>query len=169
MTSPRTRKTQPSILLRVGRVYRAVAWQRVDQIRYNILLGRPIAQAVSRRLPIAESRVRTRVRSCGICGGQSGTGVGFLQVLRLLLLIRIPPIAPQLTSSSPSIIWGWYNRPNRGHSTNRTQSHPPENIFYSDTKRSVKIGVLMIMKGKLKRLPLAKTKLYSRNEIFDPL
>jgi hypothetical protein len=35
-----------------------------------------IAQAVSSRLPTAESRVRAKVRSCGICGGQSGTGVG---------------------------------------------------------------------------------------------
>jgi hypothetical protein len=41
------------------------------------------------------------------CGGQSGTGVGFLRVLRFPLPIFIPPIAPQ---SPSSIIWGWYNR-----------------------------------------------------------
>jgi hypothetical protein len=37
--------------------------------------GRAITQAVSRRLPAAAARVRAQVRSCGICGGQSGTSV----------------------------------------------------------------------------------------------
>jgi hypothetical protein len=45
---------------------------------------------------------------CGICGGQSGAGAGFHQVLRFPLPIFIPPISPQ--SPSP-IIRGWYNRP----------------------------------------------------------
>jgi hypothetical protein len=36
-----------------------------------------MAQAVSRRPLTAETRVRSRVGSCGICGGQSGTGTGF--------------------------------------------------------------------------------------------
>jgi hypothetical protein len=70
--------------------------------------GRAIAQAVSRRLPTAAGRVRARVRSCGICGEQSGTGAGFLRVLRFPLPIFIPPIGPQ---SPSSIIWDWYNRP----------------------------------------------------------
>jgi hypothetical protein len=48
-----------------------------------------------------------QVRSCGICGGQSGTGAGFLAVLRFPLPILIPPSAPH----SSSIIRGWYNRP----------------------------------------------------------
>jgi hypothetical protein len=43
-----------------------------------------------------------------MCGGQSCTGAGSLRVLRFSLLIFIPPIAPQTSSS---IIWGWYNRP----------------------------------------------------------
>jgi hypothetical protein len=46
--------------------------------------------------------------SCGICGGQSGAGAGFLRVLRFPLPIFIPSIAPQ---SPSSIIWGLYNRP----------------------------------------------------------
>jgi hypothetical protein len=72
------------------------------------ILGRAIAQAVSRWLPTAAARVRTRIRSCGICGGRSGGGAGFLRVLRFLLPTFIPPIAPQ---SPSSIIWSWYNRP----------------------------------------------------------
>jgi hypothetical protein len=72
------------------------------------LPDRAIAQAVSRWLPTAAARFREWVRSCGICGGQSGTGAGFLRVLRFLLSIFIPPITPQTPSS---IIWGWYNRP----------------------------------------------------------
>jgi hypothetical protein len=39
--------------------------------------GRAMAQAVSRRPLTAETRVRSRVSPCGICGGQSGTGTGF--------------------------------------------------------------------------------------------
>jgi hypothetical protein len=71
------------------------------------ILGRVIAQAVSRWLLTAAARVRARVTSCGICGGQSGTGAGFLRLLRFPLPI-IPPITSQSISS---IIWGWYNRP----------------------------------------------------------
>jgi hypothetical protein len=69
--------------------------------------GRALAQAVSRRLPTAAARARARVRSCGICGGQSDTGAGFLRVLRFPLPISVPPTASQ---SPSSIIWGWYNR-----------------------------------------------------------
>jgi hypothetical protein len=56
----------------------------------------------------AAARVRPWARSCGICGGQSGTGAGFLRVLRFPLPIFIPPIALQ---SPSSIFWSWYNRP----------------------------------------------------------
>jgi hypothetical protein len=68
------------------------------RVRYGE--GRDITQAVSRRLTTAATWVRARVRSCGICGGQSGTGAGFLRVLRFPLPIRIPPNAPQSLSSS---------------------------------------------------------------------
>jgi hypothetical protein len=40
------------------------------------MLGRVMAQAVSRRLPTAEARVPSRTSPCGICGGQIGTGTG---------------------------------------------------------------------------------------------
>jgi hypothetical protein len=64
--------------------------------------GRAIAQAVSRWLPTAAARVRARVWSSWICGGQNGAGAGFLRVLRFPLPIFIPPIARQ---SPSSIIW----------------------------------------------------------------
>ena len=38
-----------------------------------------MAQAVSRRPPTVEARVRSRVGPCGICGGQRCTGTGFSQ------------------------------------------------------------------------------------------
>jgi hypothetical protein len=51
-------------------------------------LGRAVAQAVSRRLPTAAARVRSQVRSCGICDGQSGTGADFLLVPRFHQLLH---------------------------------------------------------------------------------
>jgi hypothetical protein len=39
-------------------------------------VGHALAQAVSRRPVTAEARFRSRVSTCGICGGQSGTGTG---------------------------------------------------------------------------------------------
>jgi hypothetical protein len=81
--------------------------------------GRAIDQAVSRRLPTAAARVRARLKSCGICGGQSVTGTHFLRVLLFPLPILIPPTAPH--SSSLSIILDWYNRPNSGLSLTSRQ------------------------------------------------
>jgi hypothetical protein len=52
--------------------------------------GRAIAQAVSRWLLTAAARVRSRVWSSEICGGQSGAVAGFLRVLRFPLPIFIP-------------------------------------------------------------------------------
>jgi hypothetical protein len=46
--------------------------------RSNSKLGRAIAQAVSRWLPTAAARGSRPGRACGVCGGQSGTGEGFL-------------------------------------------------------------------------------------------
>jgi hypothetical protein len=53
---------------------------------YTIAEGRAIAQAVSHWLPTVAARVQARSRSHEICGKQSGTGAGFLRVLRFLYL-----------------------------------------------------------------------------------
>jgi hypothetical protein len=81
-----------------------------NRVSLSILCNwsRVIGQAVSRWIPTAAAGVRVRVWSCGICGGQSGAGAGFLRVLRFPVPIFLPPIAPQ---SPSSIIWGLYNRP----------------------------------------------------------
>jgi hypothetical protein len=75
--------------------------------RRDLPIGRAVAQAVSRLL-----------KSCGIYGEQTGTGVGFLWVLQFPPSL-IPPTAPH----SSSIIRGWYNRPNSGRRTEWTQPH----------------------------------------------
>jgi hypothetical protein len=56
-------------------------------------LGRTVAEAVSRCLPTAAAWVRVRA-ACGICGGQSGAGTGFLRLLRFPLPIIISPVSP---------------------------------------------------------------------------
>jgi hypothetical protein len=94
------------LIRQVGLNFNFLFWALSFFLIYTF--GRSIPQAVSRWLPTAAARVQTWVYSCGICGGQSGAGAGFLQVLRFYLPIFIPPISPQ--SPSP-IIWDWYNRP----------------------------------------------------------
>jgi hypothetical protein len=47
--------------------------------------GRAVGQAVSLRHLTAAAVVRARVKSCGTCDGQSGTGADFLRVLRFPL------------------------------------------------------------------------------------
>jgi hypothetical protein len=61
---------------------------RNNKIKGSNTFDRTIAEAVGCRIPTAAARVQYQVRSRGICGGQSGTGVGFL------LPTFIPPPAP---------------------------------------------------------------------------
>jgi hypothetical protein len=86
----------------------------------TVLCGRARAQEVSSRLPAAAAQVGSPESPCGICGGQSGTEAGFLQILRFPPPILLPPTAPR---SSSSTIRSWYNRPDGGRSTKWTQSH----------------------------------------------
>jgi hypothetical protein len=58
----------------------------------KVKVGSCRSSAVRRWLPTAAARVHVRA-ACGACGGQSGTGAGFLRVLRFPLPI-IPPISP---------------------------------------------------------------------------
>jgi hypothetical protein len=68
--------------------------------------GRTIAQAVSRWLPTAAARVPARVKTCGICGGQSDTGGRFSPSTSVS-----PANLHSSNYSIISIIWDWYNRP----------------------------------------------------------
>jgi hypothetical protein len=81
--------------------------------------GHVIAQVISHWLPTVVTHLWDWFRSNRICGGQSGTGVGFNWVLRFLLPVT-PPTAP--LSSSP-IIQGWYIKP-VADVTKWTKSHP---------------------------------------------
>jgi hypothetical protein len=47
---------------------------------FTLEMGRAMSQAVSLQPLIAEAWVHARINPCGICGGQSGTGIGFGQV-----------------------------------------------------------------------------------------
>jgi hypothetical protein len=87
----------------------------------TIMRGHAVAQAVSRQLLTAAVRVQSQVRSCGMHGGQSGTGAGFLRVLQFPLPVLILCSSPR---SSSSVIEDWYSRPNSGRHTKWTQSHP---------------------------------------------
>jgi hypothetical protein len=64
----------------------------------STFIGHAIAQTISRRLPTEAALVQAYVISCGICGGQSGIGAGFLRALRFPLTIFIPPTAPHSSS-----------------------------------------------------------------------
>jgi hypothetical protein len=120
-TEKRTKKTWVRI---AGTLDQIRIWYPSLQLQASDLTdvrGRAIAQAISRRLLTAAARIRAQVMAYWICGGESGTGAGFLRVLRFPLPILIPATA---SHSSSSIIRGWYNRPISGWPTKWTQSHP---------------------------------------------
>jgi hypothetical protein len=78
--------------------------QNCDSYIYiYIIVGRAVAQAVSRWLPTVAARVRSWVRSCE----EIGTGAGFLRELRFPLPV-IPSIALHIITHHQR---GWYNRP----------------------------------------------------------
>jgi hypothetical protein len=55
-----------------------------------------MAQAVRYRSLAAEARVRSQAILCGIYGGQSGTGTGFLLFLLVIRLSSVSIIQPLL-------------------------------------------------------------------------
>jgi hypothetical protein len=65
-------------------------WLTSVHITYTGPQGRAIAQAVSRWLPTAAARVRTRFWQMGFLVDKVALGEFFLQVLRLPLPIFIP-------------------------------------------------------------------------------
>jgi hypothetical protein len=59
------------------------------------LLGVSHIAQISLNMNTAAARVRARVWSCGICGGQSGAGAGFLRILQFPLPFFIPSVDQQ--------------------------------------------------------------------------
>jgi hypothetical protein len=70
--------------------------------------GHAIAQGVSCWLPTVVAWVRSQVKSCGICGGPSGTGAGCLRALQFHLPILIPPNTPSSGAGTIAIYWPTY-------------------------------------------------------------
>jgi hypothetical protein len=52
-------------------------------------IGYALTRTVSCQLPTATAWVRSQVKLCGICGVQSGNGVGFLRVNTQIKLIGL--------------------------------------------------------------------------------
>jgi hypothetical protein len=65
--------------------------------------GRDMAQVVNRRHLTADGRVSAWVNSCGICGGQSGTGTGFSPSSSVLSIYH------STVTLQTHIIWGICN------------------------------------------------------------
>jgi hypothetical protein len=76
-------------------------WSAVD----NQLTNRPFRSSSGQSLVSHRGGPGSRPgRACGICGEQSGTGAGFLWVLRFPLPIITPPISPWSSSPGASTI-----------------------------------------------------------------
>jgi hypothetical protein len=117
-------------------------------------MGRAMDQAVSRRPPTAEARVRSRVGPCGICGGQSGTRTGFspstsvftcqfhstgapllgkgqkIIIIIVIFIIRLHK-KPQGCGASVASAAGHFTakKNNSGHAMTTSYSNPPPHLL----------------------------------------
>jgi hypothetical protein len=62
--------------------------------------------AIRCRLLTVMACVQSQVGSCGICGWQSGTGIGFARVRQFRLSFLVPPAPPRSFGSVIVVIWG---------------------------------------------------------------
>jgi hypothetical protein len=134
-------------------VYSCLLRGRCPTLGVKVKMICDVAQAVSHWLRTAAARVRARVRSCGICGGPSGTGAGFLRVLRFPLPL-IPWIAPN--SSLSFTIRVWYSRP-------VIASVIVVSVTLHDSNKS-KFYLEDILSSPLSSLPLPSTRLDSDSD-----
>jgi hypothetical protein len=107
------------------RRYKVALWGQFLYPTCRLTLHVNIACAVAETV---SPQVRARFQSCGICGGESGTGTGLLRLLRFPCHSFIPPISPQ---SLPSIIQGCYNSQINGYSKSPLGSTPENKVTFN--------------------------------------
>jgi hypothetical protein len=101
----------------------------------RLRLGLAVAQAGSRLIPTAATRVRAQARSCGICGGHSGYVAGSLQVIRFHLPSVLHPTSPSGAGAigyfMASVILDWASlHPKKQKKQNKLALPFPQNISY---------------------------------------
>jgi hypothetical protein len=82
---------------------RMQSFSMLKQMVHIVTTGRAVAQVLSRRLLTAVTRVRSKLRSSGMCGGRRGNGAGFFQVPCFPLPILISPAAPHASSRADAL------------------------------------------------------------------
>jgi hypothetical protein len=93
----------------------------LDHDHDTLRRGHAVAQAVNRWLPTAAARVRVRA-ACGVCGGESDTGAGFLPST------SVSTVNHSTNFSIIIITRGWHSRPLVAAVTSGHNSTPPPTI-----------------------------------------